>query len=88
MRTYGLLGMHCGSAICSPLRDSRSDGVAQNGLVFFDVDYFPCFRIVGFSSRTDRASAFLPKFFHYDGILCVLVLCVLVLYERCVSLFL
>ena len=63
VRTYGLSGMHCGSVICSPLRDSRSDGVAQNGFEFFGVGYFPCFRIVGSSFRTCRASAFLPELF-------------------------
>ena len=43
------------------LRTSRV-GVAQSGCVFFSIVYFPflVFRIVGFSSRTFRASAFLP----------------------------
>ena len=44
-------------------------------LNFSMLSIFLVFRIVGFSSSTCRASAFLPEFFQYDGILCVLVLC-------------
>ena len=46
MRTYGLFGWHYGPAICSPLRDFRSDGVAQNDFELFGLVVFPCFQIV------------------------------------------
>ena len=56
-----LLEWHCGSAICIPSPDFRSDGVAHNGYDIFGVVYFPCFSTVGFCLRTSRASAFLPE---------------------------
>ena len=51
VRTYGLLELHCGAATCSPLRDSRSDGVAQSGFDFFMKIIFLVFGLSGFPSE-------------------------------------
>ena len=65
VRTYGLLGLHCGSAICSPLRNSRSDGVAKNGFELFGVVYFPVFRILLNVSRLGVSSRILSVRRHF-----------------------